>query len=85
MCINTEGKELHVTCANDSPGAQYMLETASLSQDSATSTQLQKYVSWTWPKEKGKVSGVARVASTVRCSLLPGFLLGSFLLPDMPL
>lgn len=34
-----------VTCVNDSPGAQYMLEMASLSQDSATSTQLQKYVS----------------------------------------
>lgn len=36
---------VYVTCANDSPGAQYMLEMASLSQDSATSTQLQKYVS----------------------------------------
>lgn len=33
------------TCVKDSPGAQYMLEMASLSQDSATSTQLQKYVS----------------------------------------
>lgn len=45
-------KEVHVrevafvvTCVKDSPGAQYMLEMASLSQDSATSTQLQKYVS----------------------------------------
>lgn len=34
-----------VRCVKDSPGAQYMLEMASLSQDSATSTQLQKYVS----------------------------------------